>query len=173
MGDQMTATSMVRFQEIRRDISWIAPLALVLATSNPAVAEATQIGGERGLTRPDQSIMHIKSRRWFDVQLEQIRGLGLNWDGYGAEPIAEHVVSRLNSLLSGNAPQVTQSGSIVPGADGSLQAEWHIDRSSFGLLVEDSGQISCWLRRPGQPEIEAFGLEAIELFGAAVRRYLS
>lgn len=107
------------------------------------------------------------------MQIGQIKGLGSNWDGYGAEPINDHVVNQMQSLLSANAQQVTQAGSVVPGADGSLQAEWHIDGNSFGLLVEDEGSISCWVSRAGQPDIEAFGLEAVELFKAAVRRYLS
>lgn len=65
-------------------------------------------------------------RKSLDSQRSLLSGLRKDWDGYGAEPLPKYrvkaFISELESALedySGPLPE------IIPGADGSLQAEWH------------------------------------------------
>jgi hypothetical protein len=106
---------------------------------------------------------------WHRAQLNQIAELGENWDGYGAEPIEPKTIRRMGSLLDQFLPSHIRAGNIVPGADGSLQAEWHLVINSFGLLVGDDGVVSAWLRhRETGAEVERWGFEAFSLFQSAL-----
>ncbi len=67
--------------------------------------------------RGDEEIGHSLA-----VQRKTLLGLQQNWDGYGAFPIPEGVIDVIFD-------EVTTEGAFVdmiPGADGSVQAEWHL-----------------------------------------------
>ena len=100
---------------------------------------------------------------WVDAQIERLSVLPANWDGYGAEPVRVDRLNTLATLLERHLPSNLEGGSIVPGADGSVQAEWHLRRSSFGLLIDDDGTQSVWVKRGNEPEVERYGIEAPEL----------
>jgi len=116
---------------------------------------------------------HAEANRWITSQTNALRQLEPNWDGYDAEPLNPSIILRMETLLGDLLPHEVISGSIVPGADGSLQAEWHFDRASFGLLLEECGRLSCWVRPHEQKEIEEFELAARDLFTSAVITYLA
>jgi hypothetical protein len=67
---------------------------------------------------------------WLAAELAKIAALKPNWDGYGADPIAPETCEALRRALI-DLP----SACIVPGADGSLQAEWHTAEASIELCV--------------------------------------
>lgn len=109
---------------------------------------------------------------WIASAMDHIRSLQADWDGYGADPISAMVISQMQGLLADYLPKDSAVGSIVPGADGSLQAEWHFEAVAIGFLVEANSRISCWIRHHGHEEVERFGLDAGELLRGAALTYL-
>lgn len=110
---------------------------------------------------------------WLNRQAEAVGRLGPNWDGYGAESVDHAQVKRLVALVTDWIPSRSQPGSVVPGADGSLQVEWHTEAASLGMLLEHDGVISAWVKPvSADAEIERFGLDALELLAAAAQTYL-
>lgn len=106
---------------------------------------------------------------WVDGQLARIANLRENWDGYGADPVDHSQLQIMANLLAANLPHGAPAGSIVPGADGSLQAEWHLAHASFGLLVEEGEAVSTWYKaRPEGQEVERSGFEATNLLQGAL-----
>lgn len=106
-----------------------------------------------------------KARGWIARSIAAVRALGSDWDGYGADPIAPQTIATMEFLLSSLLPDRAVSGSIVPGADGSLQAEWHLEEVELGLIVEANGEVSTWVRPVGgDHETEAHGIAARNLF---------
>jgi len=102
---------------------------------------------------------------WLRGKIEAIRHLQANWDGFGAEPIDPVVAQTIEQLLVALLPMGAREGAIVPGADGSLQAEWHLPTLSVGLLVNDDLAVSCWALAAGSDvEVEKFGTSAREMF---------
>lgn len=102
-------------------------------------------------------------RSWLAKQNNDILDLRPNWDGYGADPIEYHIVSKLFSVLERYDWSTSLNGKVVPGADGSLQAEWHYANKSIGLLIESDGTTRVWLDRAGG-ELSAAGSRALEMF---------
>lgn len=100
---------------------------------------------------------------WVDAQLKMLEQLPANWDGYGADKIEVVRLNQIGAILDTNLPYRAPAGSIVPGADGSLQAEWHTHSGSFGIVLDDFGRVSAWRHPVGESEIEASGLAAIDL----------
>ena len=104
---------------------------------------------------------------WFKEQATNLRKLKYNWDGYGAEPVSASTLNSVVSILERYLPADSVPGSLVPGADGSVQAEWHLPNVSIGLLVEEGRTVSTWSINPAMPvETEHFGIEAINYFAA-------
>jgi hypothetical protein len=106
-----------------------------------------------------------KARGWIARGVAAVGALETDWDGYGADPIAPQTLATMEFLLSTLLPDRAASGSIVPGADGSLQAEWHLEEIELGLVVEANGDVSTWVRPVGgDHETEAHGIAARNLF---------
>ena len=114
---------------------------------------------------PDDDCSYVSGGvDWIRFAMLSIRSLRTNWDGYGAAPISEGTIEQLEKILRHDLPEQMQPGSIVPGADGSLQAEWHLETTEMGIVVESDGSISSWVKARGGPEVERVGLQARELF---------
>lgn len=141
-------------------------VASPLAFSMPGVYD---VSFGRFALSPDPAQQEVTTGiAWIDTQMKRLRALPKNWDGYGAENVDSGRLSSLATLLKSYLPQDAPAGSIVPGADGSIQAEWHLRRISFGLLIEEGETVSAWLRpRSGGQEIEKHGYEALNLLQAA------
>lgn len=86
-----------------------------------------------------------------------------------ADPLQPKTLRQLGTLLA-SAPHrgVGTSGIIVPAADGSVQAEWHLENATIGLLVEDDGRQSTWIRFDNGQHVEEFGLAAVQFFHSLV-----
>jgi hypothetical protein len=67
-------------------------------------------------------------RRSLEAQREQLINLPKNWDGYGAGPLMPSIVD----IMLGDIETEGCLAQLVPGSDGSLQAEWHLP----GVTVE-------------------------------------
>jgi hypothetical protein len=106
---------------------------------------------------------------WVNAGARQVYLLRDNWDGYGASAVSVDRLNMLTQYLDKIVPETAPVGSIVPGADGSIQAEWHLRSGSFGLLLEEGADVSAWMRPADSPrEIERTGLAALDLLRAAI-----
>lgn len=103
---------------------------------------------------------------WIGRSLDQIRRLPENWDGYGAECLDWLVIRRLGELLSAiNPAEHFWPANIVPGADGSVQAEWHLAAHSTELCVDPDQEVSLTVTDRQTGELQDFvGEEAISAF---------
>lgn len=80
---------------------------------------------------------------WIGRSLDQVRHLPPNWDGYGADPLNWLVIRKLGEVLSViNPAEGFWPANIVPGADGSVQAEWHLPDFSTELCIEADLSVS-------------------------------
>ena len=106
---------------------------------------------------------------WVNAGARQLCLLSDDWDGYGASAVSIDRLNMLTRYLDSIVPETAPAGSIVPGADGSIQAEWHLRSGSFGLLLEEGADVSAWMRPAGSDrEIERTGLAALDLLRAAI-----
>lgn len=92
-----------------------------------------------------------------------ISDLKRDWDGYDADPIMPSVIHQMSRELDDPRLDAFGSGHIVPGADGSLQAEWDFDDESFGLLVEADGSFTFWVQPPNGQETARKGIAGRDL----------
>lgn len=106
--------------------------------------------------------VHNQTEGWLAKEFAKIGRLEPNWDGYGAEPIPSDVQRRMLSILIDRLPLDSVKGTIVPGADGSLQAEWHLRELSLTFTIEPEQAVFCCLEIGGSEKCEA-GTEALEL----------
>ncbi|QCB43007.1 hypothetical protein E5673_12910 [Sphingomonas sp. PAMC26645] len=83
---------------------------------------------------------------WADEQLRLIAMLPNDWDGYGAAMLSIDRLSQISGILAEHFAHGLPAGSVVPGADGSIQLEWHFPKMSFGFSVEDDGSLYSWAR---------------------------
>ncbi|PZU71069.1 hypothetical protein [Sphingobium sp.] len=111
---------------------------------------------------------------WLDQQARKVRSLQHDWDGYGADPIDANVLEFVLGILRNALPRDSVPGNLVPGADGSVQAEWHLRNVSLGLLVEEDKTVSAWSYNPTMAvETEKFGMEAISYFMSLAKTALA
>ena len=93
-----------------------------------------------------------------------LQSLKENWDGYGASPVSDSVIASMFEILIGILTNVDCAPpDIVPGADGSLQAEWRSHQLEVFFNLQKDGNISLlvdYLAR--KVEFEFAGQEAIE-----------
>lgn len=173
----MNATSTMRYAW-GEPVEAARPKQSLLSSLTGVIATAGVLGGgfifsAAGSAKPADPIRFLVGYDWLTRQATTLRSLGPNWDGFGAEPINHEQIARLVSLIKDRIPSQSQPGSLVPGADGSLQVEWHTAAASLGMLIEDDGIISTWLKPvDADTEVERFGLDALELLVAAARTYL-
>ena len=104
----------------------------------PSPATSNAISGSaftayRVLVHDYQSSWVQELRSRFD----RLTALPIGWDGYGGRPVswqcANFVANMLERLHQDNVPPP----SLVPGADGSLQVEWH--RNQFDVELDVLG----------------------------------
>ena len=161
----MPAARVAAAEPRRASLSWgTAPLLFFVATGTAAHGKAieTQPPANEAVA-PHQSQTALVS--WYEQKAQIIRELGPNWDGYGADPIASDTIDNMIQLLRTLLPAGSLQGSLVPAADGSLQAEWHLASVALGLLLEEDKTVSTWVRATGSDfEIEKYGSEALQLF---------
>ena len=99
---------------------------------------------------------------WYEAAASGLKVLGRNWDGYDAPAVSPLVVEQLVAVLRQSLPSEGRVGSLVPGADGSVQAEWHLRNVSLGFVVDEDASMSAWVRTPAH-EYERHGVAAIGL----------
>lgn len=113
---------------------------------------------------------HFRLGTWIGQSLTTIRHLEAGWDGYGAPKIGWEVIRRMSRALSCLQPaQQFGAGAIVPAADGSLQAEWHLETVSIELCIDADLSENLWIKdRTTGLVTEHDGPAAIRAFEAAI-----
>jgi hypothetical protein len=98
-----------------------------------------------------------------DREREWLEALKDNWDGYGARALRRDFVGLVFDEL-----KVALDGSnclppdVIPGADGSLQAEWHLSRIEvLYRLAPDGFKFLSVARTGASNDIEVFGPDAL------------
>jgi hypothetical protein len=106
---------------------------------------------------------------WVGEGITKVEKWGSVATSVDADPLQPKTVRQLVSLLASAPHRGTgASGIIVPAADGSIQAEWHLEEATIGLLVEDDGRQSTWIRFDNGQHVEEFGLAAVQFFHSLV-----
>ena len=114
--------------------------------------------------RPTEHALAPLRRQFFEL-----RRLTHGWDGANSAPLAEAALSVAARVLETallrhpDAPHPT----LVPVADGGLQAEWFLPRSQVEMYFEADGEVSIWMAdRPAGNEREESGEDAARLLAA-------
>jgi hypothetical protein len=99
-------------------------------------------------------------------KLNELTSLPVGWDGYQGQPVsftcADFAARVLDSLCHDDVP----APSLVPGADGTLQVEWHCHGFDIELDVLDAGSIEAYRRNveTGEEESIQVGVDFSEIF---------
>lgn len=88
-------------------------------------------------------------------RLNELAALPRDWNGYGAGPVkfetASFALRVLESLCSTEIP----APQIVPGSNGDLQIEWHIQCIDIELHVLKPNEVHAWsCRRTAAGDVE-------------------
>ena len=109
---------------------------------------------------------------WAERQFADLLNARESWHNYDADPIQLKTITQLKALMFSARSSGEHSGHIVPGADGSLQAEWHLDEMSVGALVEDDGSYSAWARFDDNgSQVEEYGFNSIDFLRSLAVAY--
>jgi hypothetical protein len=149
----------------------LAPLFAAAMFANPASA-ATQPVCTDGAAAFTGAASANSCAPWIDRQIAQLQALQSEWSKFDADPLQLKTISQLRALLSNSRRSDGVVGHLVPGADGSLQAEWHLKSATVGLLVEDDGTYSSWVRfHDSEQHVEEYGPSALSFFQTLVNQY--
>jgi hypothetical protein len=86
-------------------------------------------------------------------RFESLRSLRDNWNGYGAQPIADHIIDRAYHFLLNVTPN-QQPAIIVPTGSGTIQMEYEdLDTKYLELEIGDDA-ITILYKLPGEDEVE-------------------
>lgn len=110
--------------------------------------------------------------RWIKATAQQIghfQKLPPNWDSYGAAPVSRRaidiMIEVLASVMNTNAPAPT----LVPSAQGHLQAEWHMKGINLEIEAVDPTHIVVDYEGPGGPWSEVLSADLEKLVRAINR----
>jgi hypothetical protein len=84
---------------------------------------------------------------WHDAvikRLNELVALQQGWDGYDGAPVtfenAYFAMEVLNACCRGDDP----TPQIVPGTNGDLQIEWHLDKGDIELHILSPNDVHAW-----------------------------
>lgn len=83
-----------------------------------------------------------------EAQISRLLELPANWDSYGASAIRLDAVDTLIKVLRDVMSETTPAPTIVPVADGHLQAEWHTRGVDLEVEVIDPLRIDVCYSGP-------------------------
>lgn len=123
---------------VRRELQ---PLADALA--NPMI----KAGPMTTNTPIDRAAEAVREK--IEARRADLKTLEPGWDGYGAHPIPHDVIDAfVDDVLTFTGDKWAQ---IVPGGDGSLQAEWHLRDRSVHLCREPDGSLYLYMQEATAP----------------------
>lgn len=77
-------------------------------------------------------------------RLDELCALKTGWDGYGAPPVSFVTAHFAMSMMEAIGSENTPTPQIVPGVDGDLQIEWHLDQGEIELHVKSPNDVVAW-----------------------------
>lgn len=114
----------------------------------------------------------MNNGRWFDSQITELKVALDAFVPLEADPVTPKTIKQLRAILETARRTGEVHGQIVPAADGSLQAEWHPTNAAVGVLVEDDGTASTWIRFIDTGDhLEEVGSAGIALFQTLVTQF--
>lgn len=106
----------------------------------------------------------LPTQRDIDQQIDRLLALPAGWDGYNAVPISHAVAAQIRGEIRPHCFGGVPAPDLIPGGDGSVQAEWYEVEIAMTYRVEPSGSAHTWVHdRITGHEFEAYGPEAIML----------
>lgn len=95
-----------------------------------------------------------------EVRRAELKALQPNWDGYGAAPLSHDVIDAfVDDVLTFTGDKWAQ---IVPGGDGSIQAEWHLADRSVTFGREPDGRLYMSVDNVPAHKARALTITALE-----------
>ncbi len=101
------------------------------------------------------------------ADLEALRSLPENWDGYGAPVVDSRVIDAAKRFIKRLPENLAYRPHVVPTSTGSLQLEWHEGSKSLELEFESPRTIRYLQWQPDQ-EIEKEDSIAVKEIDRAV-----
>lgn len=98
-----------------------------------------------------------------EEQISKLLELPSNWDTYGASRIRIEAVDSLIKVLHDVMNPTTPPPTIVPVADGHLQAEWHTGGVNLEVEVIDPLQIDVYYSGPSGEWNDVLGIDLSQL----------
>lgn len=101
------------------------------------VPKREQLLATSGVERVDEANSDLEL--CLTAQAKYLRNLPTNWDGYGASKLSTDLIDALIAEIKGVPVDSIPSPELVPGGDGSIQAEWHLPHISIRYWVDVTG----------------------------------
>ena len=103
------------------------------------------------------------------AQMCRLGKLQPDWDSYGAAPVSASAVDLMITLLAGVMNPNSPAPTLVPSAQGHLQAEWHTKGIDLEVEAVDPTHIVVDYEGPGGGWSETLSLDLRKLVSAINR----
>jgi hypothetical protein len=109
------------------------------------------------------------------AEIESLRTLAPNWDGYGARPIDAAVIDAAKAFIGKLPDDLAFRPHVAPLSKGTLQMEWDNDPKSLELEFESPRSIRYlqWHPEAGLEEVGRFPVRDIERAADLIRWCMS
>lgn len=104
-----------------------------------------------------KQLLAEESESWIDAlncRMGDLVRLPEGWDGYSGIPVkfqnAHFAMSMLEVICTAHDP----SPQIVPGSNGDLQIEWHLNGFDIELYINQPNKVGAWRKLPSVEEGE-------------------
>ncbi len=113
--------------------------------------------------------------RGVQADIESLRALPRDWDGYGAPVIAPTLIEAAKSFVASLPPKLAYRPRVVPGSNGNLQLEWHDGPKSLELEFESPETIRYlrWYPEAGMEEEDSFSVTDIDKAVDLIRWFMT
>jgi len=98
------------------------------------------------------------------TDIDSLRELAPNWDGYGAPAIDPAVIEAAKRFIDRLPEAIAPRPRVVPMSNGTLQLEWHAGSKSLELEFESPHSIRYlqWLPDEGIESEDSFSVDDLE-----------
>lgn len=96
-------------------------------------AEVVHLGAFNNYVRVDWYRSHWVKQ--LESRLNQLTSLPVGWDGYQGKPVSFVCAAYAANLLERVCHNGVPPPSLVPGSDGTLQIEWHINNYDIEIEI--------------------------------------
>lgn len=98
-------------------------------------------------------------------RLVELVNLPIGWDGYYGKPVSKEIAAFSASLLERICRDDVPEAQLVPGSDGSLRIEWHVNQYDLEIDVISPGYVIAALfdHQNGKEEEKEFRGDCMDL----------